>query len=40
MERLKKLILQTNNNEKQSLLISKYNGILEEIKIIKNKELE
>ena len=40
MERLKKLILQTTNNEKQSELISKYNGILEEIKIIKNKELE
>ena len=40
VNKLKKLILDTNDNEKQSELISKYNNLLEEIKTIKNKELE
>ena len=39
-EKLKKLIINTNDNDKQAELISKYNKILDEIKTIKNKELE
>ena len=39
-EKLKKLIINTNDNDQQAELISKYNKILDEIKTIKNKELE
>ena len=40
VNRLKELISNTNDNKKQTDLINKYNKILHEIKIIKNKELE
>ena len=40
VNRLKELISNTNDNKKQTDLIIKYNKILHEIKIIKNKELE
>ena len=40
VNRLKELILNTNDNKKQSDLINRYNKILHEIKTIKNKELE
>ena len=40
MDRLKESILNTNDNDKQLDLINKYNKILQEIKNIKNKELE
>ena len=40
VNRLKELISNTNDNKKQTDLINKYNKILYEIKIIKNKELE
>ena len=34
------LIINTNDNDQQAELISKYNKILDEIKTIRNKELE
>tara|TARA_B100000925_G_C21628908_1_gene312142 strand:- start:9 stop:533 length:525 start_codon:yes stop_codon:yes gene_type:complete len=37
---IKKRILETDDNEKQSAQINKYNQIMREIKIIQNKELE
>ena len=40
VDRLKESILNTNDNDKQLDLINKYNKILQEIKNIKNKELE
>jgi hypothetical protein len=40
VNRLKELISNTDDNKKQTDLINKYNKILHEIKIIKNKELE
>ena len=40
IEKLKGLIRNTSDNEKQSDLVLKYNRIVAEIKTIKNKELE
>jgi hypothetical protein len=40
VENLKKLIVETSDEKKQSELISKYNKFVQEIKNIKNKELE
>ena len=40
INRLKKLISNTNDNKKQLDLINKYNKLLHEIKTIRNKELE
>jgi hypothetical protein len=40
IDNLKELILETSDDNKQSELISKYNKLVQEIKNIKNKELE
>ena len=40
VDKLKELILETSDDNKQSELISKYNKLVQEIKNIKNKELE
>ena len=40
LAKLKELIIVTSDDKKQSELIYKYNKIVQEIKNIKNKELE
>ena len=40
VDKLKDLIIETSDDKKQSELICKYNKVVQEIKNIKNKELE